>query len=276
MCVGYRGLASGVAFVLLWSVGSGGFGQETPATNLQDGIKANAERIALNLGGGAKLDLVLVRPGSFMMGDEKGGDDEKPVHKVAITKPFYIGQYKVTQQQWEAVMGSNPSSAKDPKNPVERVNWDDCQEFLKKLNAKLGDKTVKFALPTEAQWEYSCRAGKTTPYSFGDKETDLGRYAWFLDNSKGKIHPVGEKRANAWGLYDMHGDAWEWCADWYDKAYYKTSPASDPTGPASGTFRVCRGSNWESMAPDCRCGFRLFSVPSERFPYLSLRVVCGW
>ncbi len=131
---------------------------------------------------------------------------------------------------------------------MERVSWEDCKAFLKKLDAKFGDKIVKFSLPTEAQWEYACRAGKTTKYCFGDKEADLGRYAWFIENSKDKIHPVGEKKPNAWGLYDVHGDAWEWCADWYDKAYYKTSPANDPPGPASGTFRVCRGSSWESMA----------------------------
>jgi formylglycine-generating enzyme required for sulfatase activity len=262
--------------VVLWCVASGGFGQESTKPSLQEGIKTSAERAALDLGGGVKLDLVLIRPGTFMMGDEKGGDDEKPVHKVNITKPFYMGQYKVTQQQWESLMGSNPSSAKDPKNPVEKVSWEDCQAFLKKLNDKFGDKTVKFSLPTEAQWEYACRATKTTPYGFGDKETDLGRYAWFIENSKGKIHPVGEKKPNAWGLYDMHGDAWEWCADWYNKAYYKASPANDPAGPASGTFHVCRGSSWDNMAADCRCGFRLFAVPSDHFPYISLRVVCGW
>jgi formylglycine-generating enzyme required for sulfatase activity len=276
MCAAYRGLVSGLAFVLLWAVGSGGSGQEGTGAGLQESIKASAERVALDLGGGVKLELVLIRPGSFMMGDEKGGNDEKPVHKVNITKPFYMGQYKVTQQQWEAVMGANPSTAKDPKNPVERVNWDDCQAFLKKLNGKFGSQTVKFSLPTEAQWEYACRAGKATQYCFGDKKSDLGRYAWYLENSKGKIHPVGEKKPNAWNLYDMQGDAWEWCADWYNKAYYKPSLANDPTGPASGTFRVCRGSNWESMAVDCRCAFRVFALPSEGLSYLSLRVVCGW
>jgi formylglycine-generating enzyme required for sulfatase activity len=277
MCAAHRGLACAVAIALLWSIAGGGFAQETKKdASLQNSIKANAEQTALDLGGGAKLELVLIHPGSFTMGDEKGGSDEKPVHKVTITKPFYVGKYKVTQQQWEAVMGSNPSLAKSPTNPVERVSWEDCQAFLKKLNEKFGDTAVKLSLPTEAQWEYACRAGSTTKYCFGDKETDLGRYAWFIANSKGKLHPVGEKKANAWGLYDVHGDAWEWCADWYDKAYYKASPANDPTGPASGTFRVCRGSSWDNTAPDCRSAFRLFGVPSDHFPYISLRVVCGW
>jgi formylglycine-generating enzyme required for sulfatase activity len=277
MCAVQRSLACALTIALFWSVAEAAFAQEAKKeASLQESIKANAPQTALDLGKGVKLELVLIRPGSFMMGDGTGGDDEKPVHKVTLTKPFYIGKYKVTQPQWEALMGSNPSIAKDPKNPVERVSWEDCKAFLQKLDAKFGDKVVKFSFPTEAQWEYACRAGKTTKYCFGDKEADLGRYAWFIENSKDKIHPVGEKKPNAWGLYDVHGDAWEWCADWYDKAYYKTSPANDPPGPASGIFRVCRGSSWESMAPDCRCGFRLFAVPSDRFPYISLRVACGW
>jgi len=260
---------------------SGGLAQETKQETktdaaLQDSIKAGAEKVTLDLSAGVQMELTLIRPGSFMMGDAKGGDDEKPVHKVTITKPFYVGKYKVTQQQWEAVMGSNPSEVKEPKNPVEHVSWEDCEAFLKKFNEKFGSKSIKFSLPTEAQWEYVCRAGSSTQYCFGDNEADLGRYAWFINNSKGKIHPVGEKRPNAWGLYDVHGDTWEWCADWYNKEYYKSSPASDPTGPASGAFRVCRGSSWDNLAPDCRCGFRLFDMPSDRFPYLGLRIVCSW
>lgn len=277
MCAAHRGLACAVAIALLGAVAEGVFAQETKKdASLQASIKASAEQSTLDLGGGAKLELLLIRPGTFMMGDEKGGADEKPVHKVTITKPFYLGKYKVTQQQWEALMGSNPSNAKSPANPVERVSWEDCQAFLKKLDEKFGDKAVKFSLPTEAQWEYACRAGSTTKYCFGDKEADLGRYAWFIANSKDKIHSVGEKKANAWGLYDVHGDAWEWCADWYDKAYYKASPANDPPGPASGIFRVCRGSSWDNTAPDCRSAFRLFGAPSDRFAYISLRVACGW
>ncbi len=150
MCAMHRGLAGGLAIALLWSVAEGVFAQEAKKdASLQDSIKANAEQTALDLGGGAKLELVLIRPGSFTMGDETGDDDEKPVHKVTITKPFYIGKYKVTQQQWKALMGNNPSNVKEPKNPVERVTWEDCQGFLKKLNEKFGDKTVKFSFPTE-------------------------------------------------------------------------------------------------------------------------------
>ena len=134
---------------------------------------------------------------------------------MTITKPFYLGKYEVTQEQWEAVMGSNPSHFKGPKNPVEQVSWDDCQQFLVKLNAKSGGQGSKFVLPTEAQWEYACRAGSTGKFCFGDDEKQLGEYAWYEANSGDKTHPVGEKKPNTFGLHDMHGNVWEWCQDWY-------------------------------------------------------------
>ena len=160
-----------------------------------------------------------------------------------ITRPFYLGKHLVTQEQWEAVMGNNPSHFKGPKNPVEQVSWDDCQASLTKLNAKVRP-GGKFALPTEAQWEYACRAGSTTRYCFGDEESRLGEYAWYGANSGSKTHPVGEKKPNAWGLHDMHGNVWEWCQDWYDGGYYANSPTDDPMGPATGSLRVYRGGCW--------------------------------
>jgi formylglycine-generating enzyme required for sulfatase activity len=168
--------------------------------------------------------------------------DEKPQHRVRITKPFYLGKYLVTQEQWEAVMGNNPSHFKGPKNPVEQVSWDDCQQFLRQAQREVGVRGGKFQLPTEAQWEYACRAGSTTRYCFGDDESGLGEYAWYDKNSGNKTHPVGEKKPNAWGLYDMHGNVWEWCQDWYDGGYYANSPTDDPTGP--GSNRVLRGGSW--------------------------------
>ena len=192
------------------------------------------KELAVDLGGGVTIDLIFIPAGSFMMGEGSDG----PAHMVTITKPFYLGKYEVTQEQWQAVTGRNPNRPELLKAPVVTVSWEDCQVFLGKLNAKTGEQGSKFALPTEAQWEYACRAGSTAQYCFGDDAAQLGDYAWYRTNSEHKPHPVGEKKPNAWGLYDMHGNVWEWCADWYDRAYYANSPADDPTGPAGGSSRV--------------------------------------
>ena len=189
-----------------------------------------------------------------------------------ITKPFYLGKYLVTQEQWEAVMGNNPSNFKGPKNPVEEVSWDDCQQFLDKLNDKIGPAEASSQLPSEAQWEYACRAGSTTRYCFGDDESGLGEYAWYDGNSGGKTHPVGEKKPNAWGLYDMHGNVWEWCQDWYDGGYYAKSPTDDPTGPATGSNRVNRGGCWFSACQALPVGDPRPHGPGDRGCNLGLRV----
>jgi formylglycine-generating enzyme required for sulfatase activity len=187
------------------------------------------------------MKFVLIPAGEFTMGspeNEQGRDSNEPQHKVKITKPFYMQTTEVTQAQWKAVMGNNPSYFKGNDLPVETVSWDDAQEFIKKLSAKEG---VKYRLPTEAEWEYACRAGSTTKFYFGEDESKLDEYAWYHNNSDGKTHPVGQKKPNAWGLYDMHGNVWEWCQDWYGADYYKNSPAEDPQGPASAESRVLRG-----------------------------------
>ena len=229
-----------------------------------------------DLGNGVKLDLVLIPAGEFLMGspdaDVAASRDEKPQHRVRITNPFYLGKYLVTQQQWEAVMGGNPSRFKGPRNPVEQVSWDDCQVFLEKLNAKAGKEPGKFALPTEAQWEYACRAGSGGRYCFGDDESRLGDYAWHSMNAGDRTHPVGEKKPNAWGLYDMHGNVWEWCADWYDGRYYTTLPSDDPTGPTGGSYRVCRGGCWYYPSWHCRSAYRFTSEPGVKDDALGLRV----
>ncbi len=199
-------------------------------------------------------------------------DWEKPQHRVRITKPFYLGKYLVTQEQWEAVMGNNPSHFKGPKNPVEMVSWDDCQQFLGKLNAKAGSGAGKFQLPTEAQWEYACRAGSKTKYCFGDDESKLGEYAWYDANSGNKTHPVGEKKPNAWGLYDMHGNVWEWCQDWWKDGYYKESRVDDPTGAATGSSRVLRGGSWGNPARGCRSADRDYGGPGICADILGFRV----
>ena len=168
-------------------------------------------------------------------------------------------------------MGANPSGFKGAKLPVERVSWDDCQEFIKRLNGKAEMGNWKARLPTEAQWEYACRAGTTTEYSFGDSEAALGDYAWFGGNSESKTHEVGQKKPNAWGLYDMHGNVWEWCADWYGA--YAADDAVDPTGPSSGSSRVLRGGSWYCSATYCRSACRRSRVPSGRRYYVGLRLV---
>ena len=223
------------------------------------------------------MTLVLIPAGEFLMGstdsDKDADPGEKPQHRVRITRPFYLGKYLVTQAQWQAVMGGNPSHFKGPENPVEMVSWNDCQVFLDKLNAKSDGRGGKFQLPTEAQWEYACRAGTTTRHYFGDEETGLGEYAWYLANSGGKTHPVGEKKPNAWGLYDMHGNVLDWCGDWYDGGYYASSPTDDPTGPSRGSLRVHRGGSWGSPPPGyCRSARRDWGTPDSRRNDLGFRV----
>jgi formylglycine-generating enzyme required for sulfatase activity len=226
--------------------------------------------ITLDLGNGVKLELVRIPAGEFQMGSSES-DSAKPVHKVRITKPFYMGKTEVTQEQWQAVMGNNPSRFKGAKNPVEQVSWDDCQAFVKKLSAKVGG--LAFALPTEAEWEYACRAGSTTKYCFGDSDRELGDYGWYDSNSDKKTHPVGQKKPNAFGLYDMHGNVWEWCQDWYDENYYKNSPKDDPTGPTKGDGRVLRGGSWFYDPWSCRSAYRFRGNPTYRNDRNGCRVV---
>ncbi len=231
-------------------------------------LPTNSKETSVELGGGVKLEMVLIPAGEFLMGspasDKDAAADEKPQHRVRITKPFYIGKYLVTNRQWEVLMGGNPGGGGRPTNPVMWQNWDDCQQFIDKLNAKSGEEGGKFQLPTEAQWEYACRAGSTTRYFFGDDASRLGEYAWSTTNSAGEPHPVGEKKPNAWGLYDMHGYVWQWCQDWYDTGYYyyANSPADNPAGPPGGSNRVFRGGAWCDLADRCRSANRGSHAPS--------------
>jgi formylglycine-generating enzyme required for sulfatase activity len=249
-------------------------GKATQSKEAGDKTKSPPKEATVDLGNGMKLEMVLIPAGEFMMGSPDSDKDafkwEKPQHRVRIIKPFYLGKYLITQEQWEAVMGNNPRCFKGPKNPVEQVSWDDCQKFLKRLNDKVGG--GKFVLPTEAQWEYACRAGSKTRYCFGDDEKQLGEYAWYEKNSGDTTHPVGEKKPNAWGLYDMHGNVWEWCQDWWKDGYYKESPVDDPTGPTGGSDRVFRGGCWNIPAGGCRSAYRAYYAPGGRDINLGLRV----
>ncbi|MBE3098193.1 MAG: formylglycine-generating enzyme family protein [Planctomycetes bacterium] len=223
--------------------------------------KSSPSSLTLGLGYGVTMRLVLIRPGTFMMGSpdsEKGHKaDESPQHEVTISKPFYMGVTEVTQAQYEAVMGTNPSGSKGPTNPVEKVSWHEASDFCRKLSQKTG-KTVR--LPTEAEWEYACRAGSKTRFSFGDSDSALGDYASLVY----KRNPVGRKKPNAWGLYDMHGSVWEWCADRYDP--YSSEASTDPQGATSGGGgRVLRGGSWgDGDTGYLRCACRDHHDPVSR------------
>jgi len=228
--------------------------------------------LTLDLGDAVTMDFVLIKPGVFTMGspdDEQGrGGDEGPQHYVTISDLFYLGKYAVTQAQWQAIMGDNPSSRRGDPYPVEHVSHHDCQEFCKKLSAKTG-KTVR--LPTEAEWEYACRAGSTTRFCHGNSDNALGAFAWCYDNNVGEVQAVGRKSPNQWGLHDMHGNICEWCEDWYDSEYYKDCLRMNPRGPGYGVARVLRGGAWSYVAQYCRAASRNSSEPSNRSGYYGFR-----
>jgi formylglycine-generating enzyme required for sulfatase activity len=220
-------------------------------------------------------DLVLIPAGTFTMGDSSGRPDETP-HPVSVNS-FYLDKVPVTQELYEKVMGVNPSKRKVPTNPVERTQWTDAVRFCNKCSELEGltpcynldtwecNFTADgYRLPTEAEWEYACRAGSTAKYCFGDNEKDLPKYAWLKPHSEGKPQPVGRKSPNAWGLFDMHGNVWQWCNDWYSEAYYTDSPADNPRGPATGKMRVLRGGAWDSTPDKCRSAYR-----NKEFPVYS-------
>ena len=237
--------------------------------------------LAIDLGKGVKMEFVLIRPGTFLMGSRKGPADERPVHRVVISKPFYMARHEVTQSQWEAVMGKHKwltdltkgdNEMTGPAKAMNVLSWNDCQRLIRRLKGLNGESPGHaFALPTEAQWEYACRAGSTSEFHFGDDESQLGRYAWFQGNmnwpgqpgfrGKAFYHDVGRKTPNKWGLYDMHGGVWEWCADGYDRDYYLNAPLVDPKGPQSARFRVLRGGSWFRYAKYARSAYRRFFHP---------------
>ncbi len=245
------------------------------------------------------MELVHIEPGTFMMGtpededdededdededdededdededdedeDDEDEDDEGPQHRVTLRGGFYMGVTQVTQAQWRAVMGMNPSEFKGDDLPVERVSWDDAVAFCEKLSRSEGR---TYRLPSEAEWEYACRAGMTTRFCFGDDEDGLGRYGWYEDNSNDETNPVASKQPNAWGLHDMHGNVWEWCQDWYDSGYYGRSPAQDPTNTRAGTYRVLRGGSWYSNPWGCQSAYRGIDTPATRNLLIGFRV----
>jgi len=212
------------------------------------------------------MELILVKPGEFRMGDDGGDANEKPVHVVVINKPFYLGKYEVTQAQWRAVMGNNPSQFKGDDLPVENVSFNDAKEFCERLSQMTGQ---KYRLPSEAEWEYACRAGTNETYA-GDLEV----VAWYSKNAGDKTHPVGQKRPNGFGLFDMHGNVWEWCEDFYRSNYDGAPFDGSPWLDSSHLFkpRVLRGGAWFFNSSYARSAKRLGNDPSARLPYFGVRV----
>ena len=214
----------------------------------------------IDLGRGVKLEMVLIPAGKFMMGSpgaEVSRRENETQHEVTLTKPIYMGKYEVTQEQWQAVMGNNPSSVKVARLPVNNVSWNDCQDFIGKLNAYTNG---GYRLPTEAEWEYACRAGTTTVYSFGDNITP--KDANFLDSKLGAPVVVGRYKPNAFGFFDMHGNVLEWCEDW--DANYPAEPRTDPKGAGTGKGRMLRGGSFLDNASFTRSSNRIGNSPNER------------
>ena len=231
-------------------------------------VEVNSGKFTVN---GVSFEMVRVEGGTFHMGatSEQEGeawDDEKPVHSVALSS-YYIGKTEVTQALWQAVMGSNPSYFKGSDLPAESVSWDDCQEFIQKLNRLTGR---NFRLSSEAEWEFACRGGNNSRGYKYSGSNNLGSVAWYDDNSGGKTHPVATKAPNELGIFDMSGNVWEWCSDWY--ANYTSYSQTNPTGPQSGSARVNRGGSWSNGAGNCRSSCRGDFNPADRFITIGLRL----
>ena len=234
-------------------------------------MASGSNTISISVKDGISIEMVKVEAGTFMMGAtpemEKPNSDEKPLHQVTLTNDYYMGKYEVPQALWEAVMGSNPSYFKGDNLPVEKVSWNDCQEFISKLNSLTGR---KFRLPTEAEWEYAARGGKKSRGYQYSGNSNISDVAWYDGNSGSKPHPVGTKQANELGIYDMSGNVYEWCLDWYGS--YSSSSQTNPTDADSGSFRVFRGGGWGIYARGCRLSYRYIFTPDDRRSYLGLRL----
>jgi len=223
------------------------------------------------------VEMVLIPGGRFRMGSAEKGEADETAHEVELG-PFAMDRCEVTQEHYEKVMGENPSRWKAASNPVEQIRWPQAAAYcnarsrLEGLRPAYDPKTWQcdltadgYRLPTEAEWEYAARAGTGTAYSFGDNPAELGRHAWFKDNSlRRRPSPVGQKEPNPWGLFDMYGNVWEWCNDWYEEDYYQHGPEKDPPGPERSDSKVLRGGSWYSRAEECRSAYRLYEEPAYR------------
>ena len=217
-------------------------------------------------------------PASYVMGSASGPAEEQPAHKVTFSYAFSMAKYEVTQELYEAIAGKNPSKWKGLRNSVEMVGWDEANTFCQKVTAelhkrKLFEKDRRIRLPSEAEWEYACRAGTTGKYSFGDKVEDLGMYCWFTGNAKGNDPPVGAKKPNPWGFYDMHGYVWEWCFDTWHEDYKDAPTNGQARKDAKVKDRVLRGGAWTEVADKCRSAFRHHAPDDNRTPAIGFRCV---
>jgi formylglycine-generating enzyme required for sulfatase activity len=245
-------------------------------------VAGQASTHTADLNASVAMDMIWVEPGTFTMGSptsEAGRSSSETQHEVTLTQGFYLGKYEVTQAQYEAVMTGNtdglsatPSQWPNNANrPVEKVSWDDIQKFLTRLNSQQAGNIPEgwaYVLPTEAQWEYACRAGTTTAYSWGDSITTSN--ANYSDSGYSQTRDVGLYSANPWGFFDMHGNVWEWTADWY--AAYSSGAQTDPEGPATGSTRVLRGGSWGNPSPHLRSAARGYDYPSTRYFSFGFRV----
>ena len=241
------------------------------SSSVASGTSSSDNTITIPVKDGISIDMVRVEAGTFTMGAtpemQEPFDCEKTTHQVTLTNDYYIGKYEVTQALWQAVMGYNPSFFNGDNLPVEKVSWDDCQEFISKLNRITG-KT--FRLPTEAEWEYAARGGKKSRGYQYSGSSNISDVAWYADNSGSKPHAVGSKQANELGIYDMTGNVWEWCQDWYSS--YSISSQVNPTGADSGSNRVSRGGGWIDAVRFCRSSYRSYYTPGSRFYFLGFRL----
>ena len=265
------GVTSGTGKRIVWNAGADvpdSYGTNwRPKVIASDGQSSGGGgTTSFSLPNGVSMEFVWIEPGTFTMGspdsDSYGQSYEKPQHEVTISQGFWLGKYEITQGEWEAVVGSNPSYYQGSSRPVEQVSWNGVQSFVDVLNDAAGSGVYR--LPTEAEWEYACRAGTTTRWSFGDTESDLGDYAWYSgNNSPSGTKDVGMKLANPWGLFDMHGNVYEWVQDWWGS--YSSGSQVDPEGPSTGSGRVIRGGGFGHHGQGTRSAYRYSYSPGDRF-----------
>lgn len=242
---------------------------ERQITERQKADKPIANKTSLHFAvKGITFTMIHVEGGSFQMGSERNQNNEKPVHTVSLSD-YHIGQTEVTQALWTAVMGNNPSNNKGDNLPVDNVSWNDCIDFIKKLNAITG---ATFRLPTEAEWEFAARGGNASKGFIYSGSNDINEVAWYAENSADATHPVAQKKANELGLYDMSGNVYEWCNDIYGKSYYKSSPEHNPQGADNGSSRVLRGGCYYNNADNCRVSFRNDFYPNRAYINDGLRL----